>query len=406
MPSSSLFLRSSTTLVSALAFASSAFAAPTSSTASSSQVYNLDTDFFSGNFYDNFNFFSSADPTHGFVSYVDETTAANYGSQNNGVPLIQGGSGTNARLNVDSTNQFDNTQAYYGVNGVGRPSVRIESKLSWTHGLIVGNFAHMPFACGAWPAFWTLGSGDWPTTGEVDIIEGWNDQTTDFASFHVNNQCTVSDSSRMTGSISDTNCNYQDPFPNYTGCKVVDQDTSSYGAGFNNNGGGAYAMEWTSDFIKIWFFPSGDSRISNALGDHPTPDNWGTPMTYLGNSCNIDQNFQSHRIIFDTTFCGDAAGPNFGTCANSLGIPFGSGTSNADANAACASYVAKNPSAFANAYWDIKGLKVYKKGSTTTTTTTVSFSYVEQNLRLTILDHNHNYYFHHYLHHNNHHHYD
>lgn len=181
MPSSSLFLRSSTTLVSALAFASSAFAAPKfdARAPTSNQVYSLDYDFFAGNFYDNFNFYAASDPTHGFVNYVDRTTAANYGSKNGGRALIEGGSGTNARLNVDSTNTFDNTKAYYSAYpNPGRTSVRIESTKQWTHGLIVGDFEHMPFACGAWPAFWTLGENTWPTDGEVDIIEGWNDQTT------------------------------------------------------------------------------------------------------------------------------------------------------------------------------------------------------------------------------------
>lgn len=170
----------------------------------------------------------------------------------------------------------------------------------------------------------------------------------------------------MFGTIADSNCNYQDPFPNYTGCKVVDSDTKSYGAGFNDNKGGVYAMEWTSDYIKIFFFARGDDRISNALSAHPTPSTWGRPMTYLGGACNIDNNFRNHRIIFDTTFCGDAAGPNFGTCASSLNVPFGSGTANADVSAACAAYVGQRPEAFKNAYWDIKGLKVYKLGSATT----------------------------------------
>ena len=34
----------------------------------------------------------------------------------------------------------------------GRPSVRIESKESYNHGLVIGDFAHMPGSvCGSWP---------------------------------------------------------------------------------------------------------------------------------------------------------------------------------------------------------------------------------------------------------------
>lgn len=35
----------------------------------------------------------------------------------------------------------------------GRPSVRLESKATYTHGLIIGSFWHMPGGeCGTWPA--------------------------------------------------------------------------------------------------------------------------------------------------------------------------------------------------------------------------------------------------------------
>jgi hypothetical protein len=35
----------------------------------------------------------------------------------------------------------------------GRPSVRLESRATYTHGLIIGSFWHMPGGdCGTWPA--------------------------------------------------------------------------------------------------------------------------------------------------------------------------------------------------------------------------------------------------------------
>ena len=38
-------------------------------------------------------------------------------------------------------------------DGAGRPSVRIASKKAWTHGLFIGDFAHVPAGvCGTWPA--------------------------------------------------------------------------------------------------------------------------------------------------------------------------------------------------------------------------------------------------------------
>lgn len=51
-------------------------------------------------------------------------------------------------------------------------SGRIESrgKFEFTHGRAVARI-RMPDAIGVWPAFWLLGNGEWPGTGEIDIME-------------------------------------------------------------------------------------------------------------------------------------------------------------------------------------------------------------------------------------------
>lgn len=51
-------------------------------------------------------------------------------------------------------------------------SGRIESKgkFEFTHGRAVARI-RMPDAVGVWPAFWLLGNGKWPDTGEIDIME-------------------------------------------------------------------------------------------------------------------------------------------------------------------------------------------------------------------------------------------
>jgi len=63
---------------------------------------------------------------------------------------------------VDTTKQWPN-------GGPGRPSVRIVSDNTYTHGLFVLNLAHMPQGCGTWPAFWLLGP-DWPSHGEIGNV--------------------------------------------------------------------------------------------------------------------------------------------------------------------------------------------------------------------------------------------
>ncbi|MBI1402156.1 MAG: family 16 glycosylhydrolase [Porphyrobacter sp.] len=51
-------------------------------------------------------------------------------------------------------------------------SGRINSlgKAEFTHGRIEARI-RMPDATGVWPAFWMLGDGKWPDTGEIDIME-------------------------------------------------------------------------------------------------------------------------------------------------------------------------------------------------------------------------------------------
>lgn len=90
-----------------------------------------------------FTFFTGSDPTHGFVKYIDQTTAQNTGLIHNDASSVY--------IGVDNTNVTPN----------GRPSVRITSKKSYNHGLFILDLAHMPFGCGTWPAFWTVGP-NWP----------------------------------------------------------------------------------------------------------------------------------------------------------------------------------------------------------------------------------------------------
>jgi hypothetical protein len=73
-------------------------------------------------------------------SYVDKPTAQTQ-------QLITSNAGAPAYMGVDySTTIFPNMTQ-------GRASVRIESKKTFTHGLIISDIAHMPGGiCGTWPA--------------------------------------------------------------------------------------------------------------------------------------------------------------------------------------------------------------------------------------------------------------
>lgn len=113
--------------------------------------YVLEDDYTSnGNFFDQFSFWNSTDPTHGFVDYLDRETA-----QGSGLIKADGGQ---FHMGVGTAKQ---------VSSSGRPSVRITSNKSYNSGLVILDLEHMPTnACGTWPAFWMVGP-DWPSNGEI-----------------------------------------------------------------------------------------------------------------------------------------------------------------------------------------------------------------------------------------------
>ncbi|OAL07286.1 hypothetical protein IQ06DRAFT_9400 [Phaeosphaeriaceae sp. SRC1lsM3a] len=292
--------------------------------------YVLEDDYMT-DFYSNFNFFTGPDPTLGFVDYVDEATAR----QSN---LINASSTAGAHFGVDTTNKTPN----------GRPSIRIESKKKYNDGLIVLDLAHMPFGCGTWPAFWTLGP-NWPKGGEIDILEGVNEFTNNGMTLHTSPGCHIgSDTSQFSGSVTTGNCdvNAKDQLKN-AGCSIEHPSTKSYGAGLNQNGGGVYAMQWNSDAISVYFFPRG-SVPADVLGDSPNPRAWGKPAAKFAGACDIDEMFAEQQIIIDTTFCGAWAGAAWqdSSCGKKANT--------------CDEYVRDNPQAFTEAYWEINALKVYQ----------------------------------------------
>jgi len=142
MPSSSLFLRSSATLVSALTLLST----PAFALTPSPLVYQLDKKFQGEDFFNKFNYFADADPTHGFVTYVSKDAARQAG-------LASINADGSFRMKVDDHTPLTQTTGYSGKNGIGRASVRIEGQDTWTKGLWVADFSHMPAStCGTWPA--------------------------------------------------------------------------------------------------------------------------------------------------------------------------------------------------------------------------------------------------------------
>ncbi|KAF8348545.1 laminarinase [Amanita rubescens] len=279
-------------------------------------------------FLDAFGYETIQDPTNGRVNYVDGATAA----QDN----LTYASNGHFILRADATK-------YLEPNGPGRDSIRLKSYKQYTNSAMIFNIRHMPTGCGTWPAVWTVGA-DWPNQGEIDILEGINNVGPNQVTLHTSAGCTMPAFRAEKGEPISNNCDAG--ASNNEGCGVKLSDPRSFGPNFNDNGGGWYAMERTSDFIKVWFWPRSGAPPDVQNGDNTVnTDSWGVPDAYFSsNWCSISKKFGPQNIIIDLTFCGDWAGNDYGLS----GCP-----------STCVDYVNNNPSAFRDAYFDFEWLKIY-----------------------------------------------
>jgi beta-glucanase (GH16 family) len=109
-------------------------------------------------FFDKFTYFTDPDPTNGYVDYVSKDEA-------NSLNLTYTGNDGRVYMAAESRNI---------ASGRGRKSVRLESVSEYNSGsLLIFDINHMPYGCGTWPSIWMLGP-NWPSNGEIDIIEGVN----------------------------------------------------------------------------------------------------------------------------------------------------------------------------------------------------------------------------------------
>ncbi|ETW74900.1 glycoside hydrolase family 16 protein [Heterobasidion irregulare TC 32-1] len=311
-----------------------------SSNSTTDHVWIIQDTFDSTNFFDHFSFYNESDPTHGTVDYVDRDTAIAHG-------LAYVTNDSQVIMKGDDTNWL--------ASGQYRESVRVSSYAQYNTGLFILDIDRAPWGCGVWPAFWTLGSGTWPETGEIDIIEGVHDNEHNQVTWHTNPGCTLTPTANFTGSIvassnGQPNLNCQggsgDTFP---GCGITEWSRASYGPTFDSQGGGVFAMKWDQDGIAVWGF----YRVAvpqDVKDGSPNPANWGTPVAMLApDNCDPLTYFVNHSIIFDITFCGDWAGNSYATS----GCP---GT--------CSDRI-MDPGNFVNASWIINSLKVYRRQNIT-----------------------------------------
>lgn len=106
-----------------------------------------------------------------------------------------------------------------------------------------------------------------------------------------------------------------------TGCGIRSNSTVSYGATFNDNGGGVFTsacvvsdgliadvhmncaitVSLNSSGIAVWFFER-SAIPSDITAGTPLPGLWGTPFAWWSSpTCNITEFFGFQSTIFDTT---------------------------------------------------------------------------------------------------------
>ncbi|CZT15341.1 uncharacterized protein RCC_01204 [Ramularia collo-cygni] len=321
---------------------------PISARAATNSSYSLTTSYKGSSFFDNFSFYTGADPTNGFVNYTSRLTAANTGL----VGFIHNltSNASTAYIGVD----------YNTTTSVARNSVRLIGDKKFNAGsMAVIDVRHIPVQNGVWPAIWMLGAdGIWPSSGESDILEYVHTAEGNAVTLHTAPGFVVDNSTdAFQGSLVDSNCNAVDATK---GCSItMEHDTSNSslataGEAFNAQRGGVYVHDWTNDGITVWLFPR-DQLPADLVAGHPDSATWTRkPLAKFTGKGDFGTTFKNMQLILNIDFCGDWAGKE---------EVWNNGPAKLTGAKTCAEYVGANPLAFKESYFEIGSIDFYSAGA-------------------------------------------
>ncbi|KAI9844648.1 MAG: hypothetical protein M1838_002086 [Thelocarpon superellum] len=305
-----------------------------------SWAYTLSKEYNASNFADEF-VFETSDPSHGFVQYVNQSSAVSNG-------IFQHQASVSIRPNAWLGQSVGSLQSALG----GKPnSVRLVSKDTFTHGVLVIDVLQIPEKqCGLWSLLMTAGD-NWPVNGGIKLFEqmgGAENNVSDRISLHANATCTMTAGAEEGQQLS-TDCN--DVATGNLGCAVAysSNDLRTDIGTFLANGGGAFALVWTSQTISVYFWRR-NLIPADIATNQPQPATWGRPAANFSGPCHIDEHFREQRISISTSFCGDLVDQIWAQeCQPST------------KSATCQAYVQSSYAMLGGGNWDFNYIKLFQE---------------------------------------------